>query len=176
MANSYRNIAKVTKKIGKAGEVAIEPIGGLPFLLPEGMTVHLTPPILDGINHCTVESAELRGNTWVVKLSGSNSDTDAFSLVGRTCLVPCDELGDFEEEGDEAYDLIGLSVIDSAEGYLGEVVEVLLSSEQATLVVQRPEGEGGRELLIPFVDEFVKGIDDEAIAVDLPHDLLTLNG
>ena len=78
----YRNVARVTGKIGKEGEVRVEPIGGLLFLLRKGMPVHLTPPPLEGLRCSVVDSVREHGDAWAVKFAGCDSSEDAFE-IGR---------------------------------------------------------------------------------------------
>lgn len=168
--NEYRNVARVAAKVGKAGEVKVEPIDDLPFLLLEGMEVHLTPPPLEGIRTSTVERIREQGDGWAVKFADSNSPADAFDLVGRLCLVAVDDLPEFEEPFDPR-ELVGLAVHDEEAGDLGTVTDVLVSSEQVTLVV----GDGERETLIPYVEEFVTEVADDLITTLVPRGILDLN-
>ena len=168
----YRNVARVVGKIGKAGEVKVEPLDDLPFLLAPGMEVHLTPPRLTGLRSAVVERVAEMGEGWAVKFAGCDDSAAAFELVGRLCLVACDELPELEPELDPGQ-LVGLAVVDEELGALGEVDDVLVNPAQITLVVT--DGEG-REALIPFVDEFVRGFDGEdTLIVAIPEALLTLN-
>lgn len=172
----YRNVARVTGKVGKAGEVKVEPIDELPFLLEPGMEVHLTPPRLTGLRSAAVERVSEMGEGWAVKFAGCDDSTAAFELVGRLCLVAIDDLPELEPELDPGQ-LLGLAVVDEELGALGEVVDVLVNPEQLTLVVAAAgDGDAGaREVLIPFVDEFVRDIDDESLVVAIPPALLDLN-
>ncbi len=182
-ASDYRNVARVTGKIGKSGEVRVEAIGGLPFLLHEGMQVFLTPPPLDGIRYSVVEYVREIGDGWAVKFKDCNSEADAFELRGRTCLVATDDIGEFEL-GEDPESLLGAEVYDEEFGYLGEIVDLLVSPAQVTVVVgvgnDVGAGDGDSssvdEILIPLVDEFVEGLDDEGVLhVQIPKSLLELN-
>ena len=172
--NEYRNVARVAAKVGKAGEVKVEPIDDLPFLLLEGMEVHLMPPPLEGIRSSVVERIREQGDGWAVKFADSNSPADAFDLIGRLCLVAVEDLPEFEEPFDP-FELVGLEVTDEQAGPLGTVGDVLVSSEQITLVVRDGEGDGDREVLIPYVEEFVTDVTDDAIITAVPEGILNLN-
>ena len=168
--NEYRNVARVAAKVGKAGEVKVEPIDGLPFLLREGMEVHLTPPPLKGIRSSIIEGIREQGDGWAVKFADSNTSGDAFDLVGRLCLVAVGDLPEFEEPFDPR-ELVGLAVVDEEAGPLGTVGDVLFSPEQITLVVR----DDARETLIPYVEEFVVDVDDDLITTCVPEGILNLN-
>lgn len=74
----------------------------------------------------------------------------------------------------ESYDyLFGLQVIDTEKGNLGELIDVIENeNSHATLVVQH----GDKEVLIPFVDEFILEINEveKFISVALPDGLIEL--
>ncbi len=140
----YRNVARVLGKVGQKGEVKVEAIDGLPFLLQPQIQVYLTPPPLDGIRSSIVESVRELGNAWAVKFKDSNNSSDAFELKGRLCLVAeedlpkedlAEDLADFLEKEINYTDLIGLEVVDEKLGYLGKVVDLIESSAQVALVV-----------------------------------------
>ncbi|MGI6217371.1 MAG: ribosome maturation factor RimM [Coriobacteriales bacterium] len=170
--HAYRNVARVVGKIGKSGEVKVETIDGLPFLLQEGMDVFLTPPPLEGIRHSKIESIREIGDAWAVKFEDSNDSATAFELVGKLCLAPEEELGEIDEFDDPSV-LVGMQVRDLQLGNLGKVTDVLTSSEQLTLEVG--DDEVGDRYLIPYVDEFIDSIEDDEIVVSIPKSLAELN-
>ncbi len=197
--NAYRNVARVVGKIGKAGEVKVEPIDNLPFLLREGMEVYLTPPELTGIRSSVIESVGESGDAFTVKFADSNSSETAFSLVGRTCLVCEADLDEIPIEDDPSV-LIGMSVEDAERGYLGDVTDLIVTPEQITLIINardvedeqgnkashensEPPEETGEDAssvdsyqyMIPFVDEFIEDVDEETIYVSIPDSLANLN-
>lgn len=169
--HAYRNIARIAGKTGKEGEVRVEPIDGLPFLLRKGMLVHLTPPPLTGIRSSVVEGVREHGDAWAVKFADSKTSEDAFSLEGRLCLVSEDDLPELEPEDDPSM-LIGMRVVDGAAGELGEVTGILASSEQLTLVIG-DENDPERHM-VPFVEEFVVSIGEDLIETQVPESLLDL--
>ena len=134
------------------------------------MEVHLTPPPLEGIRTSTVERIREQGDGWAVKFADSNSSSDAFDLIGRLCLVAVDDLPEFEEPFDPL-ELVGLAVRDEEAGDLGAVTDVLVSSEQITLVVR----DGEKETLIPYVEDFVTEVSDDLITTLVPKGILDLN-
>lgn len=169
--HAYRNVARVAGKTGKTGEVRVVSLDGLPFLLEEGMTVHLTPPPLEGIRRSVVEGVRELGDGWAVRFADVRSSEEAFALVGRLCLVSEDELPELEPEDDPSL-LLGLPVIDVRAGALGEVTDILVGPEQLTLVIG--DGEEPERYMIPFVDEFVLAAREDGIEVDVPQSLLDL--
>ena len=169
--HSYRNVARVVGKTGKTGEVRVEAIDGLPFLLSEGMMVHLTPPPLEGMRRSVVESVRELGDGWAVRFADARTSEDAFALVGRLCLVSEEDLPELEPQDDPSV-LLGLDVVDGRVGLIGAVTDILVSTEQLTLVVG--DEEEPERHMIPFVDEFVLAVSEDAIEVDVPQSLLDL--
>lgn len=100
------------------------------------------------------ESARWQGKNLVVHLAGVNDRDAALALRGRDIAVPRSALPALTP-GEEYYwqDLIGMTVVDSERGPLGDVRDLLETGANDVLVV----GEG--ELLIPFVSAFVTDVD-----------------
>ncbi len=170
---SYKNVARVVGKIGKQGEVKVEPIDNLPFLLEEGMPVHLNPPKMTGLRHTKVAQVREVGDAYGVVFEGCDDAAKAFDLVGRLCLVSCDDLGELEAE-DDPMQLVGLTVLDSRLGELGQITDVVVNPMQALLVVG--DSDQPDRYLIPLVDEYVRDFDGEQVYTSIPDDLATLNG
>lgn len=114
---------------------------------------------------------DLREGSWLVHFSGVDNAEDAQAICGCYCLVPQEAMPELKPE-DTPVLMTGWSVEDEAFGALGQIVDVLESPAQATLVV---EGERG-QVLIPFVDEFVQELDEGAqrVRVAIPESLLEL--
>lgn len=170
--SSYKNVARVTGHFGKAGEVKVEPIDGLPFLLAEGMLVYLTPPKMTGLRSARVQSVREVGNAYGVKFEGCDTLEKAYDLEGRLCLVACDDIGDYLEEEDLSF-LIGLPVEDVRLGMLGEVTDVMENPLQALLIIGNEEKPD--RYLIPYVEQYVVGVYEDCIETEIPDDLANLN-
>lgn len=123
------------------------------------MRVHIVPPSLD-VPRTVVLAEAHEGEDCTVAFEGISDYSQLVEYVGRYCLVARDEV-DQEALALAELDLVGFQVEDEAWGSLGEVTDWLESAFQATLVVNGPQG----EVLIPFVDAFILGIDEEAALV-----------
>ncbi len=169
---AYRNVARVTRTIGRKGEVKIVAIGDLPFTCFNGMEMFLTPPPLRGVYRARVVSARALPDGQAVRFEGVDDDATAFSLVGKTCLVSVSVLPDAGIDADDS-DIIDCPVWDTRQGDIGVVTAVLSNGAQDILVVVN---DANHETLIPFVDEFVHEKDDRGrITVSLPNGLFDLN-
>lgn len=102
-----------------------------------------------------VKQGQRHGKGVVVLLDGFNDRTAAEGLVGVDISVSRDDLAKLTDNEYYWSDLIGCEVVGSADGVLGEVSDLMETGANDVLVVS---GEGG-ELLIPFVDEWVTGVD-----------------
>ncbi len=135
------------------GEVTVEPLRGLPFLLRAGMTVALTPPALDRDRFCRVDDADPR--TGLASFTGI-SDLDAAEKVsGCYVLARADEIdmGPLDAAVD---DLIGRAVRDARYGGLGEITEVMQTPANDVWVVEGAYG----EVLLPVIEQVVAEIPE----------------
>ena len=152
---------------------------GLPFLLEEGMEVAFVPPQIDCPRSAQVRSVRpAKDGAFLVSFDTVQDRGTAQGLVGCSCLAKRDALPpDFDAVHKRP--LEGFQVVDRALGPLGTVDEVLDNPGQRLISVTRTEGlltEGEGPLLIPWVDEFVKEVDEEAaqVSVEVPASLLDL--
>lgn len=130
------------------------PLRGLPLLLTEGMSVHLTPPALKRERTSQVLTVSPCADGARVAFSCSRNLDDAETLAGCYVLArTCDfELGPL----DSAYDdLLDREVVDDRHGSLGRIVEVMETPAHDVWVV---EGPSYGEVLIPVVPEVVGSI------------------
>lgn len=143
------------------------------------MQVHLVPPRIDIPRSAEVRSvSSVAGGDAVVSLSGIDDAATADALAGCHCLVARDDvegcLGEGPVQG-VLFDLGGWTFEDGRSGRTGRVLEVREMPGQTLLVVAL-DGEGGREHLVPLVDEFVVRADEEGrhFVLDLPQGLFEL--
>ena len=171
--SAFARVSFIAKTRNLEGSVVATSADGLPFLLCEGMEVHFVPPSLRGPRNARVSSIrQIREDSYEVSFEDVEGIDDAEKIVGCYCLANSDSIPEIDPSEDPRM-LLGFSVQDEMLGALGPVTQVMLNPAQAILVV---EGDRG-EVMIPFVDEFVEGIDMEAevLEVRVPAGLLSLN-
>lgn len=151
---------------------------GLSSYLAPDMTVWFIPPELDVPRSASIASVRpLSGDEVAVTFCEEIGAEDAGKLVGKRILVDAACLP--QTVSHDTDDLRGYAVSDRRFGLLGTVSDVLAGPAQRILVVSRlaeAGSEADADVLIPFVDAFVQGIDDAArtIRVSIPQGLLTL--
>ena len=153
---TFLNAAQITKARKRMGRLVVQPCDGLPFLLEEGMTVHVVPPSLD-VPRTVVLREAVEGDDCIVSFEGVDEYAQLVEYVGRYLLV---DRADIDEEllPEPVPEVTGFTVVDAVFGDLGTVQEMLENAYQATLVVEGPHG----EVLIPLVEEFLEDVDFDA--------------
>lgn len=165
---SYKNIARVVRPHGKKGELLVQPLRGLPFLLHPGLRVALTPPQLKGDRFRTVKSVNPVGEDALVSFEGIDSIGAAEKMSGCFVLAALDDidLGPLDVAFD---DLVGRHVYDERYGDVGYISEILETPANDVWVV---EGDYG-EVLLPVIDQVVSSIPhDGPIAVHVLDGLI----
>ncbi len=136
---------------GVKGEVKIDSWCDLPDDLAAVGTLYI-----DGAP-VAVRSARVHKNCVLAALEGVDDIDAAIALKGRIVQVRREDIPLPEGQVFMA-DLIGLKVVDADTGAeLGVLADVLTPSIQKIYVVR-----GAREILIPAVDEFIRGVDLES--------------
>lgn len=120
-----------------------------------------------------VANAKAHGKKIILSLKDFTNINDVLHLVGREVYVQRDQLPVLDD--DEFYwcDLLGLQVVTGEGETLGELVDIISTGSNDVYVVR---GDGGREILIPALDDVVLEVDPAAgrMTVSLPEGLLDL--
>ena len=152
------------------------------------LTVRLAPSAVEpfkagqllrfrGKNLCRdllIESAEHYRDRVILRLDGISSASLAEPLVGSDIFLQSKDLVDLPEGTYYIFRLVGLEVRAPGKGRIGKVADVLRTGGTDVLLVQ---GEGFRELLIPFTRAICRQVDLEAgfIEIDPPEGLLEID-
>lgn len=165
-------VARVGKPHGLRGEVTVQ----VHTDDPEGRfvpgAVFATEPSVTG--PLTLGGVRVHQGVYLLRFEGHPDRTAAEALRGTRLLV--DDRPDDQAEDDDAWreeDLLGLAVVLADGTPLGEVAALHVREVQDLLEVRTPQG---GEVLIPFVEELVPEVDEEAgrVVVDPPPGLLEL--
>lgn len=167
----FITIARVAKTQGRHGEVAAELHTDFPEKFAERKKLFALTA--DG------KRSELRLEEYwphksyvVLKFAGVDSITDAEALVGCEIQVPLEQRAELDA-GAYVSDLVGCEVFDR-ERLVGKIKDVQFGAGEAPLLVI---SSGAKEILIPFAQEFIAGIDiaGKRVQMKLPAGMLELD-
>ena len=171
---AWTDVAVLARTKNLQGGFVAQSAAGLPFLLSEGLEAAFVPPVLDAPRRAQVTAvAPVDDRTAIVTFDAVEGIDMAEALVGCHCLVRRAALPEGALEAHAgAWD--GWEVHDARTGLVGTVAGIQELPGQDLLEVV--PAAGGRTVLVPLVDAFVSGIDEDArrIDVDLPDGLLDL--
>ncbi len=117
-----------------------------------------------------IQSLQVKGEKAIVKFEEISSLDEARKLNGSALYLSLDLLTPLEGEDFYFHELVNWKVIDHKLGELGPIVSVYHQSPQVLLVMRYQD----HEVLIPYTQEIVRGIDRELgqVQVCLPDGLL----
>jgi len=111
----------------------------------------------------TFERHRPHGGNFVVRIDGVADRDDAEAVVGSEVFVDYRNLDVAPPEEPRPFQLVGRTVRLENGRELGRVREVMFSAAHPVYVVAGPDG----EVMIPAVDEFVVGVDEETGAISV---------
>ncbi|WP_068401969.1 ribosome maturation factor RimM [Kribbia dieselivorans] len=167
-------IARIGKPHGIRGEVTVQAHTDDPErrFFP-GAVFATQAPVGSGVpRELTLASARLHRAIWLLAFEGIPDRTGAEGLRGTQLLSTADDEGDDDDAWYED-DLLGFTVVTPTGDVLGEVTGLDIGAAQDRLIVRLTDGTDAQ---IPFVEEIVPEVDEEArrIVVDAPPGLLDL--
>ena len=112
----------------------------------------------------------------ILSIEGVNDRTQAEQMRGQELLIDASHLPAAEDDEPYVRDLLGLTVKLEDGEVVGELEDIDFPAGQEMWVIRAPESEGGYEVLLPAVPEFVLDIDLDAEVVTIapPEGLLEL--
>jgi 16S rRNA processing protein RimM len=158
-------IGRVVAAFGVQGWIRVKTFTQKPSTLGDFDRWWLKGP--SGSRECALEAFEMHSKGPVAKLAGIDDRDAADGLRGTEIAVPRAALAEPEEGSHYWVDLVGLEVVDEDGRILGAIESLFEAGDTSVLVVR-----GDRERMIPFVAEYVKGVDREAgrVTVDWKAD------
>lgn len=167
MAISRVVVGRLGRPHGIRGEVTVEVRTDEPELrFAPGSSVFLSSG-----KSILIETIRWHQNVLLVKFEKINDRNDSETLRGNLVEVEVDDL-DLPEDDDEFYDrqLLGLNVIEDGQ-QIGKVEDVLHLPGHDLLSIRLADG---KEMLLPFVEQFVPDIDLEnsSLTITPPQGLM----
>jgi 16S rRNA processing protein RimM len=162
----------VSGAYGIHGWVRIRPYSSDGDALLAAKTWWLDKPELHDIE---MMQAKRHNDEVVARLMGVSGRDAAEALKGATVQIRRSHFPALDNDEFYWVDLIGLAVVNERGEHLGMVGDLMDNGAHPILRVEPPVAEGEKprpELLIPFVDQFVKTVDQAArlITVDWEAD------
>ena len=150
-------IGKVGSPVGIKGEVRITLYAQDSTNLKEGKVLLLERA--GKTTEAAIKRLRYQKDRPVVKLEGIDDRNAAEEARGMEVSIHASDLEELPEGEHYVRDLIGCKVIDTAGGReVGVLKDVIQNTAQSILEVETAEG---KTVLIPAVDEFMRGIDEE---------------
>jgi 16S rRNA processing protein RimM len=160
------NIGRIGSAVGLKGEVRVILYAQDSDNLKEGKVL-----LLKHVQNKRSITAECKGVRFqkgnpVIKLDGIEDRNNAELLRGMELYIKAEDLEELPEGEHYVRDLIGYEVVDIAGAgsdagtgtCIGTLNDVIQNTAQSILDVRTPDG---KQVLIPAVDAFMRGIDDE---------------
>lgn len=165
-------VGHVTGAYGIQGWVRIRPYSSDGDALLSAKTWWLDKPELHDVERL---ESKLHNDEVVARLMGVSGRDAAEALKGATVQIRRSHFPALDNDEFYWVDLIGLAVVNERGEHLGVVGDLMDNGAHPILRVEQPVAEGEKpapELLIPFVDQFVKTVDQAArlITVDWEAD------
>jgi 16S rRNA processing protein RimM len=165
-------VGHVTGAYGIQGWVRIRPYSSDGDALLSAKTWWLDKPELHDVE---MLQSKLHNDEVVARLMGVSGRDAADALKGATVHIRRSHFPALDNDEFYWVVLIGLAVVNERGEHLGVVGDLMDNGAHPILRVEQPVAEGEKpapELLIPFVDQFVKTVDQAArlITVDWEAD------
>lgn len=148
---------KITKRHGLSGEVKVLSFSGTFESLKNISKLIIRIPPDNDTKSLNIIRFRIQKNTAIVKLEGIDTPEAADQLKNSIILIEESELPDPGENEYYWLQLIGLKVRTRNRESIGTVKDLLSNPGYEILVVQGND----KEIMIPFVEKFVKTIDLE---------------
>ena len=143
-------IGQIVNTHGLRGDIKVMPWCDDPEIFDE-----LAYVIIDGEEY-DIEKSRMQKNMVLLKLEGIDDINDAERYRNKILTVPREELGDLPEGTYYICDLLGCNVTTNEGRDLGEIKDIIKTGSNDVYVV---EDAGGKQFLIPVIDEVVLSVD-----------------
>ncbi len=153
MRNKVLQVGEIVNTHGLRGEVKIVPWTDYPEVFEDFDCVYLEK----NNTKLTIKSIKYQKSNLIVKFDEIPDINEAERLKGSVLYVEREQLGE-PEEGYYICDLLGIKVIDENENEIG-VIKDVISTGKCNDVYVLSAKDGGRDILIPVIDEVVLDVD-----------------
>ncbi|GGZ47358.1 ribosome maturation factor RimM [Streptomyces inusitatus] len=163
-------VARIGRAHGIKGEVTVEVRTDEPELRLAPGAVLATEPA--SVGPLTIETGRVHSGRLLLRFAGVRERNGAEALRNTLLIAEVDP-EEVPEDPEEFYDhqLIDLDVVTVDGTEVGRITEISHLPSQDLFIVERPDGS---EVMIPFVEEIVTGIDleEQRAVIDPPPGLI----
>ncbi len=150
---NYIAIGKVRRPYGVRGEVKVQLLTDFPERFKDLQTVYI-----DG-EPFTIERRRFVADGILLKFAGIDTPEGAAFLRNRLIEIPVSEAVPLPPDTYYFFQILGLEVVTTAGEVLGQVVDIIVTGANDVYVVRSA---GGREILLPAIEDVIKEVDLEA--------------
>ncbi|OWA33737.1 ribosome maturation factor RimM [Saccharibacillus sp. O16] len=172
MESNFLSVGKVANTHGVRGELKIFPFTDFPEIrFAKGKELLFISPE-DGTQlKVKVISAREQKTVFVVKLEGFDNINQVEKYKGWDVKVPREEAIEAEENAYYFHEIIGCKVMTTEGEELGVISDILTPGANDVWVIKR---KGGKELLIPFIEDIVKTVNiaEKTVEIEVMEGLL----
>lgn len=137
----------------------------------EGKKLMLVPPEIDCPRELKVKMATPKSKN-IFELEFYEKADESLNFEAKSLLMEKSDFSEvFGELASAENELIGKSVEDKNLGLVGMIKDISGTQAQKLLVIDRD----GREVLVPYVEEFILSAETDVVKTDLPTGILELN-
>ena len=147
-------LGKLRRAHGVFGEIALEVFTQMMELLAVNQVVYIG----ETYQPYTIQTTRSKGELLLLKFIGVDDRTEASQLSNQLVYTQKDLMPPLNEGDFYLHELIGLSVYDTDDAYLGELTEILETGANDVYLVRDASG---NEVLVPAVEEYILDIDLE---------------
>jgi len=147
-------VGKVVGVFGNKGSLRVSSLTDFPSRILQLVSVYL---VGKQIKKYQVLAATKHRRGYNLILSGVDSSEKAKALIGRYISVSEEDLEQLPEGTYYEFQIVGLVACSENGEEIGEVTDILELPGNDVLVIDRR----GEEILVPLVEDFIKGIDIE---------------
>ncbi len=152
------NVGKVVNTHGVRGEVRVIATTDFPeerFAI--GSKLYLEHENLDGRLPLVVANHREHKNFNLLTFENHPNLNDVEMFKGGVLQVREDQLSELDEEEYYYHEIIGCNVLTEEGEHLGKIKEILSPGANDVWVIQRKNG--GKDLLIPYIEQVVKKVN-----------------
>ncbi|HET7577865.1 MAG TPA: ribosome maturation factor RimM [Bacillales bacterium] len=167
----WLDVGKITKPHGLKGEVRVLATTDFPDeRFAEGNMLYLQRGKGEAPTPLVIETRRRHKQFELLRFEGYPNINDVESWKGARLKVPEDELVSLEEDEFYYHEIIGCLVVTEEGEELGKIKEIIETGANDVWVVKRT---GGKDLLIPFIDEVVKeiNVDEKLVKIHVMEGL-----